>query len=128
MLPQSRHATCADESSEASMESDRDDRLTKLAAFQLMMVKHAMKCKFLHPFLSSAVTKHSGVTSFRIVPGVQKIVYSTCSIHDIENEAVVRDALNSDEALAGRFLLAPSNQVLPQWHRRGFSDVMDSPS
>jgi putative methyltransferase len=63
----------------------------------------------------------------RLVPGAQKIVYSTCSIHAIENEAVVRDSLNSDEAATGRFSLAPSNQVLPQWHRRGLADVLESP-
>ncbi|KAF8222089.1 S-adenosyl-L-methionine-dependent methyltransferase [Tricholoma matsutake] len=90
---------------EPEIEGHQDDRLIKLAAFQLMMVKHAMQ-----------------------FPGVQKIVYSTCSIHATENEAVVRDSLSSDEAARGRFSLAPSDQVLPQWHRRGLADVLESPS
>ena len=63
---------------------------------------------------------------YKLVPGVLRIVYSTCSIHATENELVVRDALNSDEAKAGHFKLAPSNDVLPRWHRRGLQDKMDS--
>lgn len=89
---------------EPEIEGAQDDRLTKLAAFQLMMIKHAMQ-----------------------FPGVQKIVYSTCSVHAAENEAVVRDSLNSDEAATGKFSLAPSDQVLPQWHRRGL-DLLELPS
>ena len=54
-------------------------------------------------------------------------MYSTCSIHATENEHVVRDALNSDEAKGARFQLAPQNEVLPEWVRRGFPDEMDSP-
>ncbi|KAI6133536.1 S-adenosyl-L-methionine-dependent methyltransferase [Pisolithus croceorrhizus] len=47
-----------------------ENRLNKLASFQLKMIKHAMK-----------------------FPAVQKIAYSTCSIHAVENEQVVRQAL-----------------------------------
>ncbi|KAI5998737.1 S-adenosyl-L-methionine-dependent methyltransferase [Pisolithus albus] len=73
-----------------------DNRLNKLASFQLMMIKHAMK-----------------------FPAVQKIVYSTCSIHAVENEQVVSQALNSEEATHSGFKLAPRAQALPAWHRRG---------
>jgi len=90
---------------ETENEADQDERLNKLAAFQLMIVKHAMQ-----------------------FPGVQKIVYSTCSIHATENEHVVRDALNSDEARVKGFSLAPLNEVLPKWHRRGLPNELDSPS
>ncbi|RDB26149.1 25S rRNA (cytosine-C(5))-methyltransferase rcm1 [Hypsizygus marmoreus] len=86
-------------------ESDQEERLRRLAGFQLMMVKHAMR-----------------------FPGVQRIVYSTCSIHATENEHVVRDVLNSDEAKSGNFSLATSNEVLPQWHRRGLPDELDDPA
>jgi len=55
-------------------------------------------------------------------------VYSTCSVHATENEAVVRNSLNSDESATGRFSLAPSDQVLPQWHRRGLPDLLELPS
>ncbi|KAJ7722752.1 S-adenosyl-L-methionine-dependent methyltransferase [Mycena maculata] len=81
-----------------------DDRLTKLASFQLMMIKHAMK-----------------------FPKVGKIVYSTCSIHATENEGVVGAALLSDEAKAGGFALAPREDVLLQWQRRGVPGEMAVP-
>jgi hypothetical protein len=48
-------------------------------------------------------------------------VYSTCSIHAIENEHVVRESLRSNEAQIGRFVLAPQKDVLPRWPRRGLS-------
>ncbi|KAG1747086.1 S-adenosyl-L-methionine-dependent methyltransferase [Suillus paluster] len=78
-----------------------EDRLNKLAAFQLMIIKHAMK-----------------------FPRVQRIVYSTCSIHASENEHVVSRALQSDEAKSGSFKLAPRNDVLPKWNRRGQAEGM----
>jgi putative methyltransferase len=88
---------------EPENDATRENRLAKLAAFQLMMIKHAMR-----------------------FPNVTKIVYSTCSIHATENEHVVRDALKSEEAGA-TFTLAPQNEVLPKWTRRGYPDEMDSP-
>ncbi|KAJ7914917.1 S-adenosyl-L-methionine-dependent methyltransferase [Mycena leptocephala] len=61
----------------------QDDRLNKLASFQLMMIRHAMK-----------------------FPKASRIVYSTCSVHATENERVVCAALLSEEAVAGPFHLA----------------------
>ena len=61
------------------------------------------------------------------VPSVQKIVYSTCSIHAIENEHVVLTALNSPEAKSGPFSLSPRTAVLPAWPRRGQADILPSP-
>ncbi|CCL98803.1 uncharacterized protein FIBRA_00808 [Fibroporia radiculosa] len=81
------------------------ERLNKLAAFQLSMIKHAMK-----------------------FPSVEKIVYSTCSVHAIENEQVVRQALTSDEAISGSLVLASSHDVLPQWKRRGLPEEMATPA
>lgn len=86
---------------EDEVEVVEEDRLNKLAAFQLMMIKHAMK-----------------------FPHVQKIVYSTCSIHATENEHVVGHALQSDEAKSNHFKLAPRNDVLPTWNRRGQAEEM----
>ncbi|KIK47442.1 hypothetical protein CY34DRAFT_799403 [Suillus luteus UH-Slu-Lm8-n1] len=86
---------------EDEVEVVEEDRLNKLAAFQLMMIKHAMK-----------------------FPHVQKIVYSTCSIHATENEHVVSHALQSDEAKSSHFKLAPRNDVLPTWNRRGQAEEM----
>ncbi|KIJ66652.1 hypothetical protein HYDPIDRAFT_108556 [Hydnomerulius pinastri MD-312] len=82
----------------------KEERLNKLASFQLMMIKHAMK-----------------------FPNAQRIVYSTCSIHSIENERVVSQALKSEEAQKGDFKLAPREYVLPKWHRRGLEEEMDPP-
>lgn len=51
---------------------DADDtRLTQLAAFQLAALRHAL-------------------TAF---PRLRRLTYSTCSVHGVENEAVVRQAL-----------------------------------
>ncbi|KIJ14282.1 hypothetical protein PAXINDRAFT_79595 [Paxillus involutus ATCC 200175] len=83
---------------------EQEERLNKLATFQLMMIKHAMK-----------------------FPSAQKIVYSTCSIHATENERVVCEALKSEEAQKENFKLAPRKDVLPQWHRRGLREGLDSP-
>ncbi|EIN03703.1 S-adenosyl-L-methionine-dependent methyltransferase [Punctularia strigosozonata HHB-11173 SS5] len=83
---------------------DRQERLAKLAAFQLSMIKHAMK-----------------------FPSAKRIVYSTCSMHATENEHVVREALRSEEAANSGFRLASRQDVLPQWPRRGLPQEMDDP-
>ncbi|TBU55314.1 S-adenosyl-L-methionine-dependent methyltransferase [Dichomitus squalens] len=89
----------------AEEEDDGDsERLNKLAAFQLKMIRHAMA-----------------------FPSVQRIVYSTCSVHAVENEHVVRQALKTEEAISGNFKLAPKRDILPAWHRRGIHDEMDEP-
>jgi len=62
-----------------------------------------------------------------LVPSVKKVVYSTCSVHAIENEGVVRNILNSEECKIGRFRLAPQNEVLATWPRRGSPEELDSP-
>ncbi|KAK7032869.1 S-adenosyl-L-methionine-dependent methyltransferase [Favolaschia claudopus] len=91
------------ETEEENQESE-DERLNKLASFQLMMIRHAMK-----------------------FPKVSRIVYSTCSIHATENERVVRAALSSDEAIAGPFQLATKEDVLPSWPRRGMPEEFAEP-
>jgi len=78
---------------------ENEGRLQRLAAFQSVMLRHAMT-----------------------FPNVIRIVYSTCSIHAIENEHVVQTALDSKEAKGGKFTLAPQNEVLPTWQRRGLAD------
>ncbi|KZT73089.1 S-adenosyl-L-methionine-dependent methyltransferase [Daedalea quercina L-15889] len=89
---------------ESDKQKDEDqDRLAKLASFQLMMIRHAMK-----------------------FPSAERIAYSTCSIHAIENEGVVRQALDAPEALEGQFTLAPREQVLPAWRRRGLDEEMNN--
>ncbi|KAA8546227.1 hypothetical protein F0562_003034 [Nyssa sinensis] len=67
------------------------DRLTKLAAFQKKALLHAL--------------------SF---PAVERVVYSTCSINQIENEDVINSVL--PVAASYGFQLATP---FPQWPRRG---------
>lgn len=69
------------------------DRLTKLAEFQTSAVQHAMN-----------------------FPSATKLVYSTCSIHNIENEEVVLKALEMSKQRGLGWKLV---QALPSWHRRG---------
>ncbi|KAG9446457.1 hypothetical protein H6P81_012585 [Aristolochia fimbriata] len=68
-----------------------NERLEKLAAFQRKALEHAL--------------------SF---PSVERVVYSTCSIHQIENEDVVKSVLPLATMLNFQ-LVAP----FPQWERRG---------
>ncbi|CAH1772808.1 unnamed protein product [Owenia fusiformis] len=72
-----------------NMEAD-DDRLANLASFQTKILTHAM--------------------SF---PAVKKVVYSTCSVHQQENEDVVAAVLRDHR---DSFTL---DTVLPDWPRRG---------
>ncbi|KAF8691526.1 hypothetical protein HU200_040673 [Digitaria exilis] len=76
-----------DEQDDASTSS----RVLKLSAFQKKALSHAL--------------------SF---PSVERVVYSTCSIHQVENEDVVNAVLPLATSL-GFELATP----FPQWHRRG---------
>ncbi|XP_022729972.1 probable 28S rRNA (cytosine-C(5))-methyltransferase isoform X2 [Durio zibethinus] len=70
---------------------DERERLNKLASFQKKALAHAL-----------------------CFPQVERIVYSTCSIHQIENEDVVKSVLPL--AASHGFQLATP---FPQWYRRG---------
>ncbi|KAJ2077959.1 hypothetical protein H4R24_004797 [Coemansia sp. RSA 988] len=67
-------------------------RLHNLAKFQNLIILHAMR-----------------------FPAIKRITYSTCSVHEEENEAVVASVLDSQS----EFALAPTEQVIPTWPRRG---------
>ncbi len=116
-----RHQAIAQFRIEEENETEQGDRLQKLASFQLLMIRHAMKC-------NHSINLLYIVLSTPPVPRVQRIVYSTCSIHAAENEHVVRAALQTEEARSGSFELDSRENVLPQWQRRGMPKEMDDPS
>ncbi|GKC00532.1 probable protein arginine N-methyltransferase 3 [Tanacetum coccineum] len=93
--------------SHTSGEGDGSDvgRLNKLAAFQEKALTHALSYK---------VAKW-------VVPAVERVVYSTCSIHQIENEDVIKSVLPL--AASHGFQLATP---FPQWPRRGLPVVEGS--
>ena len=84
--------------------SDEKNRIQTLANFQTVALKHSM--------------------SF---PQVERIVYSTCSVHDEENEMVVSNALTEMNKNSGKEdgsewqLVAPPS--LQHWPRRGKEGV-----
>lgn len=83
---------------EEEEQEELEERLEKLAAFQQSIIAHAMK-----------------------FPAAQRIVYSTCSVHAAENERVVRAALLAAD---GSWVLAPKEEVLPTWPRRGVQEEL----
>jgi len=68
-------------------------RLSKLANLQVMILKHALK-----------------------FPSLKRVAYSTCSIFEEENEAVVEEVLKQH---GDQFKLV---NVLPTWERRTMND------
>jgi putative methyltransferase len=78
---------------------DQAERLAALSDFQLRLLQHAMK-----------------------FPAARRIVYSTCSVHDEENEGVVAKALGSEVAKDRGWKLLPREQQvggLRAWSLRG---------
>ncbi|CAL2033746.1 unnamed protein product [Caenorhabditis brenneri] len=71
------------------------ERLEKLKNLQAMILKHALK-----------------------LPGLKRAVYSTCSIHEEENEQVIDEVL-LDTYVRQNYVL--KKDVLPEWTHRGLS-------
>ena len=83
-------------------QKDLQARLEALAGFQLTLLEHAMR-----------------------FPAARKITYSTCSIHEVENEGVVRAALVSKVAKErGWRVLKREDQVrgMKEWDVRGVGE------
>ena len=67
-----------------------EDRLNQLSKFQITILKHALR-----------------------FPSVQKVVYSTCSVHELENEQVVEEVFTQ---VKDEFLI---KHLEPDWIERG---------
>lgn len=91
-------------------------RLKKLSDVQFTIVSHAMSCNVTHPntFLFSEL-----IFTHLIVPQMQCITYSTCSVHKEENECVVKRLLDIHKD----WKLFP---IFPKWKTRGIPVVTDS--
>lgn len=71
-------------------------RVQKLANFQVTILSHAMRFQ-----------------------GARRVVYSTCSVYAQEDEGVVMRVLNKPEFKERGWRLAPREEVIPGWERRG---------
>lgn len=87
---------------EREQQQKQTERLLKLAGFQYKVVKHAL--------------------SF---PNAQAVVYSTCSIHAIENEHVVARLLNDEQVKRWGWRVQSRDTVLPKWERRGIPEELN---
>ncbi len=104
----------AEEDDGSNVKEEEQKRLESLSTFQLTILMHCFRCTYTYHLTAPPTTETNRVPPFHnIVPNVKKIVYSTCSIHQKENEDVVSAALDLNR---GRFKLM---HALPSWKRRG---------
>ncbi|KAF3907028.1 hypothetical protein AA313_de0210164 [Arthrobotrys entomopaga] len=91
-------STEPDVQTEETLDEDTTkERLQSLSDFQLAIILHAFA-----------------------FPNAERVTYSTCSIHAIENEGVVIRALNSEIAQKrGWTVQSRQDNPLSAWHRRG---------
>lgn len=77
-------------------------RITNLSLFQYKIVKHAL-----------------------LFPNVKKVVYSTCSLNEEENECVVAKLLIDPDIISRGWTLENKEHVIPSWTRRGLVSAFD---
>ncbi|KAK4701027.1 25S rRNA (cytosine2278-C5)-methyltransferase, partial [Phenoliferia sp. Uapishka_3] len=77
-------------------EEEQKQRIRALSNFQLTILSHAMR-----------------------FTGARRVVYSTCSIWGQEDEGVVTRVLAKKEFQEKGWALAPRDEVMPSWERRG---------
>ncbi|GAA6020708.1 hypothetical protein JCM10207_001993 [Rhodosporidiobolus poonsookiae] len=77
-------------------EAEQLQRIRALSNFQLAIVSHALRFS-----------------------GAKRVVYSTCSVWEQEDEGVVMRVLAKKEFQEKGWRLAPRDEVLPTWERRG---------
>ncbi|WIA09502.1 hypothetical protein OEZ85_008901 [Tetradesmus obliquus] len=95
LLPQAELDSAEGPGGSSAADAAEQQRVEQLAKFQEAAVLHALK-----------------------FPALQRLVYSTCSVHQRENEDVVAAVLPA-AAAAGFKLVDP----FPAWHRRGLPVV-----
>ncbi|KAK9459665.1 S-adenosyl-L-methionine-dependent methyltransferase [Lipomyces oligophaga] len=91
-----------EEESESELAASHElaSRLRNLSTFQKKIVRHAL-------------------IDF---PFATRVVYSTCSIHGEENEAVVRELLIDPDVIERGWHILPRAKAIPNWQRRGVVD------
>jgi putative methyltransferase len=77
-------------------EAEQLQRIRALSNFQLAIVSHALRFS-----------------------GAKRVVYSTCSVWEMEDEGVVMRVLAKKEFQEKGWRLAPREEVVPGWERRG---------
>lgn len=77
-------------------EEEQLSRIRALSNFQIAILSHALRFS-----------------------GAKRVVYSTCSIWEQEDEGVVMRVLGKKEFREMGWRLAPRDEVLPTWERRG---------
>ncbi|BGP28005.1 nucleus protein [Rhodotorula toruloides] len=77
-------------------EEEQLSRIRSLSNFQIAILSHALR-----------------------FVGAKRVVYSTCSIWEQEDEGVVMRVLGKKEFREMGWRLAPRDEVLPTWERRG---------
>ena len=87
----------SDEFASQSIAQPRNERIEKLARFQEAAVRHALQ-----------------------LPALKRLVYSTCSVYEQENEAVIAAVLPEAKRLGFRLV-----DPFPAWHRRGVPGTVD---
>lgn len=80
-------------------QNEKDERLNSLTTFQIKIIEHALK-----------------------FPNLKRVVYSTCSVNDEENEHVVLKILQNNHD----FKLSDKASVLPSWETRGKLEAFEN--
>lgn len=80
----------------ATPEAENLQRIRALSNFQVTIVSHALR-----------------------FAGAKRVVYSTCSVWEMEDEGVVMRVLAKKEFQEKGWRLAPREEVVPGWERRG---------
>jgi hypothetical protein len=96
-------------------EYGQGERLEALVTFQINSLNHALQCKFPLGETYSICDLATSIMN-SLVPRVKRVVYSTCSVNELENERVISRVLSYHP----KFRLIP---IMENWPRRGLSSA-----